>query len=283
MAHQLGPHDQVIAEIASRQYGVVAATQLRAVGVEPHHIATRVRRGWLHVVHRGVYAVGHPGLDQKGRWMAAVLACGDGAVLSHASAAALWNLIRPIKGSPVHVSIRSRSGRSRGQEIRIHRPRSLTSADLTRCSDIPVTSVSRTLLDLDGTVEPRLYRRAVREAQKRRIKLDPRIRADRTRSDLEGDFLAFCRRHRIPPPEVNLRVGKPTVDFVWPALRLAVETDSYEYHHGEVAFEDDHARDLYLRRRGLTVLRYTGRQLEEEEALVLEDLRRYIPVMKGLG
>jgi hypothetical protein len=276
MTHKLGPPDSVIALLASRQHGVVSAAQLEAAGVARHLVATRIRNGRLHVIYRGVYAVGHAGLSQEGRWMAAVLACGDGAVLSHASAAALWGLLRPTRDSPAHVSLRSRSGRSQRQGIRIHRPRSLAAADLTRRANIPVTAVSRTLLDLEGTIEPGLHRRAVREAQHRRIKLDPRIHADRTRSDLEGDFLAFCQRHRIPPPEVNLRIGDLTVDFVWPAIHLAVETDSYEYHHGDIAFEDDHARDLRLRRHGLTVLRYTGRQLDEEEPQVLGDLRRYV-------
>jgi very-short-patch-repair endonuclease len=274
--------DEQIALLAARQHGIVASRQMRALGIERGAVETRLARGSLHRVHQGVYAVGHGDLDMEAEYMAAVIAGGAGALLSHASAASLWGLMKPIEG-PIHVTIPRRSGRRRRARIRWHHTTTLEPADLTRRFEIPVTSVSRTLLDLDGTVEPRLYRRAVREAQHRRIKLDPRIRADRTRSDLESDFLAFCRRHRLPLPEVNLRVGRPTVDFVWPAIRLAVETDSYEYHHGEVAFEGDHARDLYLRRRGLTVLRYTGRQLEEEEALVLEELRRYIPVMKGLG
>jgi very-short-patch-repair endonuclease len=118
-----------------------------------------------------------------------------------------------------------------------------------------------------------LVRQATREAQHRRYKLDPRIRAARTRSDLEDDFRAFVRRQRLPPAEINVRVGRFTVDFLWRAARLVVETDSYEYHHGEVAFEDDHERDLALRRRGLGVLRYTGRQLEREPALIAAEIR----------
>jgi very-short-patch-repair endonuclease len=263
MREKLGPADAALATAACRQHGVVTTAQIAAAGIDKSGLGRRVRAGRLHPIHRGVYAVGHAGLSQEGVWVAAVLACGDGAVLSHASAAALWGLLRPIQG-PVHVSLRSRSGHAQRSGIRIHRPRSLTPADLTRRSNIPVTSVSRTLLDLDGSVEPNLYRRAVREAQHRRHRLDPRIRADRTRSDLEVEFLAFCRRRQIPAPEVNLALGpRLTVDFVWPASRLAVETDSYEYHHGEEAFEDDRARDLRIRGRGYEVLRYTGRQLED--------------------
>jgi very-short-patch-repair endonuclease len=203
--------------------------------------------------------------------MAAVLACGDGSVLSHASAAALWNLLRPIEG-PVHVSLHSPSGRRRRAGIRIHRT-ALEPVDLTRRAGIPVTTPNRTILDLRRSFPPHLVRGATRQAQLARYQLDPRLAADRTRSDLELDFGAFCRRHRLPRPEVNIRVGRLTVDFLWRSQRLVVETDSYEYHHGSVAFEDDHARDLALRRRGLEVLRYTGRQLEREPALIAAEIR----------
>jgi very-short-patch-repair endonuclease len=203
--------------------------------------------------------------------MAAVLACGDRAALSHASAAALWNLLRPID-EPVHVSLPSLSGRRRRYGIRVHRT-SFAPGDLTRRDGIPVTTPNRTIFDIRRTLEPHLVRRAIRQAQLARYKLDPRLAADRTRSDLELDFCAFCRRHRLPPPEVNVRVGRFTVDFLWRARRLVVETDSYEYHHGSVAFEDDHERDLALRRRGLEVLRYTGRQLEREPRLIAAEIR----------
>jgi very-short-patch-repair endonuclease len=268
--------DAEIARIAAGQHGVIAVRQLRSVGAEKHHLTKRARTGRLHRVHQGVYAVGHAGLSQEGRWMAAVLACRDGAVLSHASAAALWGLLNPADG-PVHISVPVVSGRRQRSGIRLHRVTTLAPSDLTRRSWIPVTTPSRTLLDLQrGSFDRFLLRRAIREAQHRKYKLDPRLRADRTRSDLERDFLVFCRRHRIPRPEVNLRVGKLTVDFVWPGRRLAVETDSYQHHQGSVSFEDDHARDLKLRRRGITVLRYTGRQLEDEAGLVAEEVRLYV-------
>jgi very-short-patch-repair endonuclease len=145
--------------------------------------------------------------------------------------------------------------------------------DLSRCAEIPVTTPSRTLLDIRRSLEPRLVRQATREARHRRLRLDPRLEASRTRSDLEDDFRTFVRRHRLPPAEVNVRVGRFTVDFLWRPQRLVVETDSHEYHHGSVAFEDDHQRDLALRRHGLQVLRYTGRQLEREAALVAAEIR----------
>lgn len=204
--------------------------------------------------------------------MAAVLACGHGAVLSHASAAALWGFLRPEPG-PVDVSLPSRSNR-RHDGIRIHRPRQLPARDWTVRADIPVTTPHRTISDIRQTLPPYLVRRAAREAQHTGF----RVRTDRTRSDLERDFATFLRRHRLPPPQVNVRVGDArlgrfTVDFLWPAPRLAVETDSYEYHQGDVSFEDDHARDLALRRLGFEVLRYTGRQLEREPELVAAEIR----------
>lgn len=103
--------------------------------------------------------------------------------------------------------------------------------------------------------------------------LGPDVNADRTRSDLERDFLRLCRRHGLPAPQVNVRIGRWTVDFLWPAERLAVETDSHRWHRGSVAFEDDHARDLDLRRRGYAVRRFTGRQIQEEAARIVADLR----------
>jgi very-short-patch-repair endonuclease len=257
--------------LAGAQHGVVSVAQLRALGFSKHAVAARVRAKRLDRIHHGVYAVGHSGLSDEGRYMAAVLACGDGAVLSHVSAAALWNLLDPIDG-PVHVSIASPNGRRRRAGIAIHRT-TFAPSDLTRRDAIPVTSANRTLLDLRGSVEPKLFRHALGQAQHVRYKLDPRLRADRARSDLEADFRAFVRRHRLPPAEINVRVGRFTVDFLWRSHRLVVETDSYEYHHGSVAFEDDHQRDLRLRRRGLEVLRYTGRQLEREGDLVAAEIR----------
>jgi len=96
---------------------------------------------------------------------------------------------------------------------------------------------------------------------------------DRTRSDLEWDFLRLCRRHRLPEPLVNVRIGRWTVDFLWPAERVAVETDSHRWHRGSVAFEDDHARELDLRQRGYAVRRYTGCQIREDAAGIVADLR----------
>jgi very-short-patch-repair endonuclease len=136
-----------------------------------------------------------------------------------------------------------------------------------------VTSVPRTIEDLRRSrVSERLLRRATRQAELAKYALPPRTPRRRTRSDLEDDFLAFCLRHRLPAPEVNVKVGRHEVDFLWRSQRLAVETDFYGTHRGSVAFEDDHQRDLELRHLGYTVRRYTGAQFRNHPALVVADL-----------
>lgn len=204
--------------------------------------------------------------------MAAVLASGDDAVLSHGSAAALWGLLRPISG-PVAVSAPTKAGRRRRAGIRLHRCASLRPDQATRHRGIPVTTPARTIADLRTTLPPKLVRRATRQAEMKGFSLGSGVETDGTRSDLERDFLQLCRRHHLPEPRVNVRVGRWMVDFLWPTERLAVETDSHRWHRGRVAFEDDHARDLDLRRRGYAVCRFTERQIREDAAEVVADLR----------
>lgn len=280
--------DREIARLANTQHGIVTATQLLASGLSRAAISKRAQRGRLFPVHRGVYALGHSALSVEARWHAAVLACGPRAVLSHASAAALWGLIRPVRG-PIDVSVPSQAGRRSRHGIRIHRCASLAGASLvipgpgagdeepivavTSRDGIPATAPWRTVEDLRGTVAPKLYRRAVREAELRRFALPAKTPCDRTRSDVEGDFLELCRRHGLPAPEVNVPIGRWTVDFVWQAERLAVEVDSWGTHGASVAFEDDHARDLDLRRHRFAICRYTERQVRLEPRLVVADLR----------
>lgn len=271
------PRDILIARVADRQHGVVTHRQLADTGLSRAAISKRARSGRLHRVHRGVYAVGHAALNHEGRWMAAVLAYGEGAVLSHGSAAALWGLLRPISG-PIDVSVPTRAGLQGRTGIRLHRCVSLASVrgvrrPVTARNRIPVTTPARTIEDLRGAVAPWLRRRAIRQAEIAGLSLYPVAGGDRTRSDLERDFLRFCRRHDLPSPEVNVRVGRWTVDFLWRAERVAVETDSFAYHRGSIAFEDDHARDLDLRAHGYDVRRFTGRQLDENPAQVAADIR----------
>jgi very-short-patch-repair endonuclease len=271
MAEKVAPADHAAARIAARQHGVASMRQLRSVGLSDEAVSVRLRSGRFHRIHRGVYAIGHRGLSVEGRWSAAVLACGAGAVLSHASAAALWGLLPEPQG-PVDVSTPARSGRSKRSGIRLHRCRSLGNGATTQRGRIPVTTPARTIADLRGAVPEWQWRRAVRQAEFARFRLGPDIEIDGTRSDLERDFLQICRNAGLPAPEVNVRVGRWTVDFLWRAERLAVETDSYRYHRGRVAFQDDHARDLDLRRAGLEVRRFDERQIGEEPGLVAADL-----------
>lgn len=222
--------------------------------------------------------------------MAAVLACGAGAVLSHGSAAVHWELLWPL-GGPTDVSVPTQSGRGHRRGIRIHRYTSLAQATLstnglqtrlppvaTVRRGIPVTTVARTLEDLRRSdLRPSLVRRAIRQAEFLRLPMGE-IETDGTRSDLERDFLRLWRRHRLPPPEVNVPVGRMTIDFLWREERLVVETDSYVTHGGSIAFEDDRTRDLELRRRGYRVHRFCERQLELEPDAIAEDVARALGV-----
>jgi very-short-patch-repair endonuclease len=266
MDHERAP-DAEIARIARRQHGVVSINQLYAVGLSKSAVWKRSRAGRLHSLHRGVYAVGHTAPNNDRRWMAAVLALGAGGVLSHRSAAALWELMRPRNG-PVDVSLPSRNGRRRREGIRIHRPVLLKAPETTRRRGIPVTSPARTLADLRATVPAEDLRRAIRQADVLGLPTGPAVSSDRTRSELERQFLLLCRRHRLPTPAVNVRIGRLTVDFCWMEQRLIVETDGYRYHRGRTAFEDDRARDLQVRGLGYEVLRLSSRQVFDEATKV---------------
>jgi very-short-patch-repair endonuclease len=276
------------ARIAALQHGVVTTAQLYSVGIDKDGIARRVRAGRLHRVYRGVYAVGHAGLSNEGKWTAAVFACGDAAVLSHLSAAQLWRMLEPGDG-PIDVTIPSGSGRSKRRGIRLHRSPSLPDAATTRRQRIPVTTPARTLSDLRRVVSPGLHRKATRQAEFLKLDLGDVI-TDHTRSEAESQFLRVCRRHRVPPPEVNVAVGPYTVDFLWREARLVVEIDGYETHRGRQAFEDDHARELDLARVGLRLRRFSATQVyargKAVASAVLADLAsssRYARVTRQSG
>jgi very-short-patch-repair endonuclease len=220
--------------------------------------------------------------------MAAALACGPAAVLSHTSAAALWELLRPFDG-PVHISVPNTAGRTTRRGIRVHRCLALREPSsspsylptgggrggrlTTRRHNIPVTTIQRTIHDLEGTVAPYLLRRAKRQAELKGVHLQG-VEGTRLRSDLEEDFLALWHHHPIPLPETNVKIGRHEVDFLWREQNLVVETDSFRYHQGSVAFEADHARDLDLRQRGYTVLRFTGSQIDAEAERVVAVVAR---------
>lgn len=196
-----------------------------------------------------------------------------GAVLSHRSAAALWRLLPPVDG-PIDVSVPGQSGRRRRKGIRIHRCTSLRPTHTTRRHDIPATTPARTLADLKPVLPARELRQAVRQAEVLGFDVGSGAEVDGTRSELEYEFLQLCRRHRLPAPAINVKLGRLTVDFLWRDRRLVVETDGYRFHRGSVAFEDDHARDLYLRAGGYEVRHFSYKQVVREPRTVVAALRR---------
>jgi very-short-patch-repair endonuclease len=289
-----GPgRDWLIAALASRQYGVVSTRQLRAAGIGPGAIASRIRRHRLHRLHRGVYAVGHTALAPLAREMAAVLACGEGAAISHRSAAVLWELAQPSDG-PMDVTV-PRGGRSR-PGLRIHRGRSVGPRDVRTLRGIPVTSPARTLIDFAEVAPGRELERAVDEALVRRLstrralvaavrRLNGHRGAARlrklvereeppamTRSEAEERFLGLTRAAEIEAPQVNVRLHGHLVDFVWLRSALVVEVDGYRFHSSRAAFERDRRRDAELGAAGYRVIRVTWEQLREEPYCVVRRL-----------
>jgi very-short-patch-repair endonuclease len=290
------PPNALVAELAGRQHGVVSVAQLRGLGVSEDAVRGRVLAGRLHRVHRGVYAVGHAALSHEGRCAAAVLALGRrsegdacvldrwGGAVSHRSAAALWALL-PAREAVIDVTV-VRGGRAKRHDIRVHRSRSLSPDHVTLCRGIPVTKPARTIADLrwaltarqPGALSTRELRKAARQAAVLGLPVDEDHDVGRTRSDLERDFLRLCRRHDLLRPEVNVRVGPHLVDFLWRGRRLIVETDSYRYHRGKVAFQDDRQRDLDLRGRGYDVIRLSERQINETPDRVARTLAAMLSV-----
>jgi very-short-patch-repair endonuclease len=270
---------------------VVSISQLRRCGVSDDAVRARAALGQVHRVHRGVYALGHLALSPESRWMAAVLALGGGpsgggsvlahwgAAVSHRSALSLWSLL-PTNQAPSDVIVEGNGGRARRAGICVHRSLSLVARDVTLHRGIPVTTPERTIADLreaistrrSGPIAARELRRAIRQANVLGLPIGGEDVKDRTRSDLERDFLRLCRRYRAPRPQVNVLIGPYLVDFLWVDKRLVVETDSYLYHRGELAFQDDHHRDLDLRRRGYDVIRLSERQIDDEPSQVAETL-----------
>ncbi len=275
--------DARVAKIGAKQHGVISVDQLRRCGISEDAIRSRVGAGRLHRVFRGAYAVGHPAPSLEGRLLAAVLAVGRGphldrrtilgywgAAVSHRGAAFLWGLL-PAAGGPCDVIVAGYGGRARRDGIRVHRSDSLAPAEVTLRRRIPITNPTRTIADLReaisrgrlGAIKPWELRKAIRQANVLDLPIKEEDRKDRTRSDLERDFLRLCRLHRLPRPEINVPIGPYLVDFLWKEEWLVVETDSYRYHRGEVAFQDDRARDLDLMRLGYGVVRLSEVQIDE--------------------
>jgi very-short-patch-repair endonuclease len=188
------------------------------------------------------------------------------------TATAIRNRVRSGRLHRIHrgvyaVGHSGLSGRKQRDGIHLHRSPSLPDNAPTRRDGIAVTNPARTLADLRRTIEPALFRSALREAEFRGLELGD-VPSDRSRSDLERAFLRLCRRHRLPMPEVNVEVGRFTVDFLWRRERPAVETDGYAAHRGRQAFEDDHTRELELHALGYRLRRFSDRQVEHQPRAV---------------
>ena len=276
----------IAVRLAGRQHGRVARRQLLAAGISGDRIDRWVADGRLRVVHRGVYAVGHVAPSTRADYMAAVLACGDHAVLSHRSAAFVWRL---HGGAPpaAEVTVPSTAGRAR-PGIVIHRVKALDRRDVIMVDRIPVTAIPRVLLDLAPHTTPAKLTRICHEAwvkhrcDQRAIEaciqrnphkpgangLRQALGADVTLSDLEDAFLKLLARHDLPRPRTNIDRNGDKVDCHWPDRDLTVEIVTYRYHASRQAFEQDVAR-----RRRSNHIAYTYGDVTERGPATIADLR----------
>jgi Protein of unknown function (DUF559) len=276
---------------------VLSIYELRECGLSDNSVAIRVRNGWLHLLHRGVYAVGHPNVPLQGRLLAAVKACGSRAVLSHFAAGALHGFV-DWDGRYPEVTVIGRATR-RHHGIRVHRTSRLEAIDLTRRSGIPVTSAARTLADMAAAMDYLRLRRAVRQAvslklvaledlvevlqrlgRRRGMRKLARIVATGpapTRSMLEDVVLDLILGAGFAQPEVNVPLmlgGRRVVpDFRWPEQKLVVEADGRAWHDHKVAREDDAERQALLEAHGERVVRVTWEQALARPAQTIARLR----------
>jgi hypothetical protein len=287
--------------IAKKQHGVITRRQLLALGFSRRSIEHRLSRGRLHSVARGVYVVGWHEMTQTQRWMVAVLACGEGAALSHRSAAALWGIGNERPGV-VDVSVRRRC-RLRRPDLKIRARRTLALKDIGSRDGIPVTGPVRTLVDLGTELNSLVLERTVNEADKRnlvdpetlRTALDgyagePGVRPLRKLLDkrtfrlsdsaLEVLFRPIAAAADLPPPLTKQMVNGFEVDFYWPNLDLVVETDGLRYHRTPSAQARDAQRDRAHALAGMTSLRFTHYEVKFEAAQVRAELRRIAAALR---
>lgn len=291
-------HPPGVAKFAERQHGVVSIRQLTGpLGYSRSAVYRAVDSGRLHRLHPGVYAVGHTRLSPHGHCLAAVLACGPDSLLSHVSAAWLWNL---TKASPLPASVSTPLYRKRRPPLRLHEARSLTLADRALREGIPVTSLPRTLLDLAATVrfdwlekmveraeELELFDlRAVEDLLARTVGHHGHGRLRRaialykpssfTRSGLEKRFLELVLAAGLQQPRTNYVEQGFELDCYWPEQRFAVELDVFETHGTRAAFERDRKRQEDLLLAGITMTRVTGPRLEREPDEVIRRVARLL-------
>jgi len=292
--------DRVLAARAESQHGVLTIGQLEELGLSPRAVRHRAAAGRLTRVHTGVYSVRETG--KHSRWMAAVLACGTGAVLSHRSAAALWGFADDHRR--IDVTVAGRTGRSRAG-IGVHNGDALAPHDVGVRNRIPCTAPARTLLDLAGVATCRALERAVDRAEELRLfDLDalqaamcdhPRHRGRRplatllaeygpatvTRSDAEERMLTLIAASGLPQPRVNAWIALDgntgyEADILWPEARLVVEVDSRTYHARRKAFAHDRQRDRRLALAGFETRRYAAAELTSHPERVVTELRSFL-------
>lgn len=288
-----------IRALAEAQHGVFATWQLLDHGFSEDITRSRRQVGAIIPLFQGVYALGLRRLTREGRWMAAVLACGPGAVLSHFSAGHLWGLC----GSTGPVEVLRCSGGATHKGVRLHQTRRLEPCEVTVEQAIPAASIERVLLDLAGRTDPRRLERMVVQAYKsgriswsrlgrllgrrrgckgvgrlRQIALEVDPEALETKSVSEVDFLALCRQAGLPTPSVNVLVAGHLVDFLWPVQKVVVETDSWSHHGDRPAFERDRQTDVDLVAAGYDVHRTTYKMLERNPISFLSNVRRALQV-----
>jgi very-short-patch-repair endonuclease len=285
------------------QNGVVTLEQMEGLGLSERAIHQRATAGRLHRIHQTVYSLTPGVMTERGKFMAAVLACGPDAVLSHRSAAYLWGLVESWE-EPIDVTAPNRRGRS-PDGVTAHRDGSLQPIDKTTRFGIPCTSIARTLLDFAGVALEWEVRKAVAQAEVLQVLDKPKTRAllkrsrrrrgvarlrlildtihpqtKRTRSELERLFLEMCAKRDLPEPEVNVWLPAPNgkryqADFLWRDNGLIVEADSRRFHDTDIAFVDDRKRQQQLELAGWRVSRCTWEEVEQEP-------RRLALTVKGL-
>jgi very-short-patch-repair endonuclease len=281
-------------EFARNQHGVVSRDQLLAIGYKRHAIDHRIRTGRLYPLHRAIYAVGRPHVTEHGHWMAAVLACGNGAIISHSSAAALWRIGLEDRDI-VELSLPSPFQRRR-PGLRIHRRPALQPRDVTREYGIPVTTPVQTLVDMSLRLDRAGVERMINEADKYNLTHPPQLREalnaragepgaaklrhilDRrtfrlTKEELERRFLPLAPKAGLGIPLTGQFVNEFEVDFYWPDIGLVVETDGLRYHRTPAEQARDRLRDQAHTAAGLTPLRFTHEQVRYEPEHVLATLR----------
>jgi len=277
--------DRLIAAVANRQHGVITRWQLLDLGVSPNAIDYRIRIGRLHRLYDRVYAVGHRPVSSHAHAIAAVLACGAGAALSHSSAATLWGITKHWQ-QPLEVTAPTKHDHRR---LRTHRAKTLARRDITKHWGIPVTTPCRTLLDSASRLTDPALARAVNDLRLARYlnladlgellarhpptKATKRLRRQLahperspTRSEFEAAFPAFAERAGLPQYKINADVAGHEVDVYFPAQRLAIELDGLEYHDGRYRFESDRDRDADLLAVGIPTVRITRERLSLKPA-----------------